>query len=134
MKWFKTNKNLSKREQQVKGIIEGYMDQYGTNPSIDAIVAPQHDMDNYIILDRENEIYISIDHHDITISNHAFLYEKQFRLEYVESLKKGVRKKIAAEREKLKQELFKNERELLERISSKAITCDKTDINLEKVT
>jgi hypothetical protein len=37
-------------------------------------------------------------------------------LEYVEGLKKMVRNKISAERQKLKEELFKNEQELLEKL------------------
>lgn len=115
-KRFSIKKEPSQREKQVKSIIEGYMDRYGSEPYIDAIVAPRTSEDDYLILDKKNEVYISIEHRNVTISNHAFLYEKEFTLEYVEGLKKLVRAKIVVQRQKLKEELFRNEQELLEKL------------------
>jgi hypothetical protein len=115
-KRFSIKKEPSQRERQVKSIVEGYMDQYGSVDHVDAIVAPRTSEDDYLILDKKNKVYISIEHRNVTISNHAFLYQKEFTLEYVEGLKKMVRNKISAERQKLKEELFKNEQELLEKL------------------
>jgi len=108
MKLFK-DKELSADEKLVKGIVEKYL-----KKSVPKLVAPISQ--EYIIRDDDNQVYICIGHGFVNISNHRFLYKKNFSLSFTEALCKEVRRAIEKERQDLKGQLFKNEVELLQNI------------------
>lgn len=72
--------------------------------------------DDYLLIDRENQLFISIEDGEVNISNHDFLYKKKFNPIFTKTLKKVVKDKLAEERRLLKESLFENEIGLLEKI------------------
>ena len=108
MKLFK-KKEMSEDEKLVSGIVEKYL-----KKAVPKLIAPISM--EYIIRDDENQVYICIGHGFVNISNHKFLYKKNFSLTFTENLCKEVRRAIEKERQDLKNQLFKNEVELLQNI------------------
>lgn len=102
-------KEMSEDEKLVKDIVEKYL-----KKSVPKFVAPISQ--EYIIRDDENQVFICIGHGFVNISNHRFLYKKNFSLSFTETLCKGVRRAIEKERQDLKNQLFKNEVELLQNV------------------
>lgn len=102
-------KEMSADEKLVKGIVDKYLKR-----AVPKLVAPISQ--EYIIRDDENQVFICIGSGFVNISNHRFLYKKNFSLSFTENLCKEVRRAIEKERQDLKNQLFKNEVELLQNV------------------
>ena len=86
--------------------------------TVDKVIVPVSggDTPDYLLIDKTNEICISIENNQIDIANHNFLYKKKFNLNFTDEMKKIVKKKLEEERKDLKSTLFQNEIELLIKI------------------
>lgn len=71
---------------------------------------------SYLLIDDINQIYISVENNQVDMSNHNFLYKKNFNLNFTDELKRMIKKKIEEERKDLKESLFQNEMGLLTKI------------------
>lgn len=103
-------KPLGEDDQYVIEII----DKFSRNGEIKKMISPLSD--EYYLLDEKNKISVCISNEEVIISNHVFLYKKQFNLSFTDRLKKQVREHIEEDMQKLKNELFKNETTLLSNI------------------
>lgn len=109
---FKRKVNLAKDERYVESIVTKYLE----DDAVRRLMSPQEE---YLIIDDKNQIYISIYLDTITISNHDFLYRKNFSGVFCRRLEGKIREIIKKDRERLKNELFKNELDLLEKIKNR---------------
>lgn len=107
MRWLK-KPDLSKDEKYVEEIVERYL-----STNVEKVMNSSGEI---LILDRVNEVYISLHNSEVEISNHSFLYRKMFRLSFVEKLQQKVIKVMDQERADWKKQLFKNELDLLVKI------------------
>lgn len=99
-------------EKYLKNIIEAIL----VYPDIKKVMVPTGDTLGYLLIDEVNQIYISIEDSKIDMSNHNFLYKKNFNLNYTNMLMKIIKANIEEERKELKASLFDNEMELLVKI------------------
>tara|TARA_R110000772_G_scaffold66676_7_gene148377 strand:- start:522 stop:884 length:363 start_codon:yes stop_codon:yes gene_type:complete len=101
-------------EKYVKEIIESSL----TYPEVKKVIIPLRDSNSpdYLIIDKENQIHISVENNHVDISNHNFLYKKTFNLNFTDELKRIIKGKLEEERKDLKESLFQNEIGLLTKI------------------
>lgn len=108
MRLFSKKSSLEKDERYVESIISKYLE-----TGVKKLMSPNNE---YLIIDKNNQIYISLKGAVISISNHDFLYRKSFSSSFSERLEKKIEEAIKKEREQLRNALFKNEIDLLEKI------------------
>ena len=107
-------KKLTKEAQYILDIVARYSEKNDVKKLISPI------SEEYFLIDDANQIYICVSDGKIVFSNHIFLYEKNFTLSFTDSLKKKIKENIEQEMQRLKNSLFKNETELLDKILSLA--------------
>ena len=108
---FNIRRNLAKDERYVDSIISRYLE-----TDVQKIMTPYQE---YLIIDEDNQIYLSLYNDTITISNHDFLYRESFSNTFCRSLEKKIRKKMKEEHIIMKNLLFKNKIDLLAKIKEK---------------
>ncbi|WP_299225509.1 hypothetical protein [uncultured Psychroserpens sp.] len=115
-------KDLKEDAKYVKAIITTYSEKQ----HIKKLVSPISN--TYFIIDDKNQIYICIEDGKVTLSNHVFLYKKQFNLSFTDALKKLVKEQMEKEMQLLKKSLFKNETNLLSKIHNISISHKKSNV------
>lgn len=103
-------KPLTEDAQHIIDIVE----EYSNKKDIKKLISPISD--EYFLIDSENEISICIGDEHVTLSNHVFLYKKDFNLDFTDKLKKTVKENIEEEMQLLKESLFNNETNLLSNV------------------
>jgi len=99
---------LTEDEARVKTVIEKLL----ANNDTKFRFAP---LTNSILLkQKEKEYYLLIDGSHIKISNHTFSLDKQFRLNFIENMKTLIFTRMESDRIGAINEIFKNERNLLD--------------------
>lgn len=71
----------------------------------------------YFILDREKQVYAIIDNSFIRVCNHIYRYEIPISGNESDKYIKKVKKKLQSHSQMIKKELFKNEIDLVDRIT-----------------
>ncbi|WP_299272892.1 hypothetical protein [uncultured Psychroserpens sp.] len=123
-------KDLKEDAQYVKRIITSYCEK----PHIKKLSSPISE--EFFIIDKKNQIYICIEDGKVTLSNHVFLYKKQFSLSFTDGLKKLIKESIESEMQSLKSSLFKNETDLLAKVHNISLSDKKPNVinhNFKKV-
>ena len=111
-----------KMAEDAKLIID-IVNNYASNNSIKKMISPISD--EYFLLDKRNRVSICIGDSMVTFSNHIYMYKKSFNLSFTDTLKKNIKLKMEEEMQALKQSLFKNEMNLLDKINSLSIEKEK---------
>lgn len=73
--------------------------------------------DQYFLVDKKNSISIGVTQSRVRVANHVYTYTETLPLEFLEKTKKVIRKTMEARALALKKELFRNEVDLLDKIS-----------------
>jgi hypothetical protein len=73
--------------------------------------------EEYFIVDKSREIYISLSDSLIRISNHSYLYEISCTSVLMSKLMAKAKLKVEEKANRIKKELFKNEIELLDKLN-----------------
>jgi hypothetical protein len=72
--------------------------------------------DEYFIVDKDKQVYISLSDSLIRISNHSYLYEVTCTSVLMSKLMGKAKLKVQDQANKIKKELFKNEIQLIDKI------------------
>ena len=123
-------RDLKEDAKFVKNIITTYCEK----SHIKKLISPLSD--EFFIIDDKNQVSICIEDGKVTLSNHVFLYKKQFSLSFTDELKKLIKESIELEMQLLKTSLFKNETDLLAKVHNMAQSDKKSNVispNFKKV-
>lgn len=102
---------LKLKESKVEELIDKMI-----NQQLDIHYSPISE--EYFILDRDNKISICISDYSVRICNHDYLYEINLSIGVCESIKSKIKKSIQSKVDIIKKELFKNELDLVGKISN----------------
>jgi len=72
----------------------------------------------YFIIDKDKQINVWLSSTSVRIANHQYLYEVTFKLSSMEKYMKKAKNKVEQKTKQIKKELFKNEIDLITKISS----------------
>ena len=104
---------LTEQEQQIKTVVEKLIhhqeSKFRLAPESQDIVVKNKEFDYFLLL-RQNRI---------SISNHSFLTDHQYRLTFVDYIREIIYKKMEHDRQVAINEIFENERNLLNTIIEK---------------
>ena len=84
---------------------------------IQILIAPNSD--EYFLIDKFNKINVCLEHSNIKIANHDYLYNEVYPLAFIEKQKAKIKDVLEKRQQNLKKELFRNEVDLLNKIASK---------------
>lgn len=72
--------------------------------------------DEVFLLDKKNKISLCLEHSNIKVANHDFLYNETLPLKEIEKQKTKVKEVLNSQYNSLKKELFKNKIDLLDKL------------------
>lgn len=104
---------LTSQEQQIKTVTEKMIN----HPDSKFRLAPQSQ--DIVVKNKTFDYYLLVRQNKISVSNHTFLTDHQYRLSFVEYIREMIYKKMEADRQAAIEEIFENERNLLNTIIEK---------------
>lgn len=115
MSWFKKKKKVSELKLELKQKKIGSLIDAMLEANLEIHYAPLSK--EYFILDRDKSISVCLSEDSVRISNHDYLYKVPFSLITADIYIDKVRKKIQEKAENIKKNLFKNEINLIDKIT-----------------
>jgi len=113
---FKRKKSMSElklelKQKKICGLIDKLL-----NSNSEIYFAPISN--EYFIIDKDKQINAWLSDTSVRIANHQYLYETNLKLSSMEKYMKKAKNKVEEKTIQIKKELFKNEIDLINKISS----------------